>query len=447
MRITFLGAAREVTGSSILMEVANKKILLDCGFFQGYKLAEERNYAPFFFDSKSIDFVVICHAHLDHVGRLPKLVREGFSGRIFSTAPTKELTKLVLEDSAKLMMEEAKRENHQPLFKLEHIGQVMQLFETTPYGKELEIFDEIRLTLINAGHILGSAIAVLNVEGKRFVYTSDLGNSPSELLPPPDEVHNADFVIIETTYGGRIHEDMALRHTKLNQIINTTIAANGVLMIPTFAIERTQELLHDIEHFCEVGNCAIPTFFLDSPLAEKVTKVFEKYPEFLNKKVKTAHKGQSIFGLERVKMTQTVDESKAIDNAPNPKIIIAGSGMLNGGRILFHLQKYISDPKNSLLIVGYQAKGTLGRRLLEGEKEIKIFGKKYLVLANILAIGSYSAHADGPQLLGWLEGISEVKKVFLVHGEPDQSLAFGKKISEKMSVETFIPQRGESYVL
>lgn len=447
MRITFLGAAGEVTGSSILLEVKNKKILLDCGFFQGYKLAEERNYAPFLFDSKSIDFVVICHAHLDHVGRLPKLVREGFGGRIFSTAPTAELTKLVLEDSAKLMMEEAKRENHEPLFKLEHIEGVMQLFETTPYGKELEIFDEIRLTLVNAGHILGSAVAVLSVEGKRLVYTSDLGNSPSELLPGPDEVGNADFVIIETTYGGRIHEDMALRHTKLNQIINTTIARNGVLMIPTFAIERTQELLHDIEHFCAVGNCAIPTFFLDSPLAEKVTKVFEKYPEFLNKKVKTAHKGKSIFGLERVKMTQTVDESKAIDNAPNPKIIIAGSGMINGGRILFHLQKYISDPKNTLLIVGYQAKGTLGRRLLEGEKEIRIFGKKYAVLANILAIGSYSAHADGPGLLSWISKIKGARKLFLVHGETDQSLAFGKMAKEKLAVQSIIPVQGEEFEL
>lgn len=446
MRITFLGAAREVTGSSFLLETCWKKILLDCGFFQGYSLAEERNYAPFAFDPKSIDFLVVCHAHLDHVGRIPKLVREGFGGKIFSTAPTKEITKLVLEDSLKLMREEAKRENHPPLFNEDNIEASMSLFETIRYDEEIEIASGIKLLFKNAGHILGSAVAILACEGIRLVYTSDLGNSPSALLSPPEIIDTADFVICESTYGGRVHEDVAKRGEKLTEIINTTITSGGVLLIPTFAIERAQELLHDIEHFCTIGNCAIPTFYLDSPLAEKVTMVFEKYPEFLGGHITPSHV-KDLFGLSRVKITSSVEESKEIKAAENPKIIMAGSGMMNGGRILYHLQDYIEDIKNTILIVGYQAMGTLGRQLLDGENEVKIFGRKYRVGANIRAIGSYSAHADSHQLLAWLSSIAGVKKVFLVHGENSQSLTFAKLVRENLKIDCEIPQQGEEYEL
>ena len=447
MRISFYGACREVTGSNILVEAAGKKVLLDCGFFQGHKLAEERNYAPFAFDAKSIDFVVVCHAHLDHTGRLPKLVKDGFCGRIYATAPTCDLTELVLNDAEKLMGEESERDNHAPLYTQKEIDKTMELFCAIAYDEPLEITPGIKLTLKNAGHILGSAIATLAAEGKKLVYTSDLGNAPSELLSPPETVDEADIVIAESTYGGRVHEDIKKRHEKLNQIISSTIAESGVLMIPTFAIERTQELLHDIEHFCEIGNCAIPTFFLDSPLAQKVTQVFEKYPEFLNPGIIKGHDMKGIFGLNRIKMALTVDQSKEINEAPSPKIIIAGSGMMNGGRILYHLQRYIGNSNNTLLIVGYQAAGTLGRRLLDGEGKIKIFGKSYEVGARVTAIGSYSAHADGPQLISWLSNIHGTKKIFLVHGEGDQALSLTKAINEKMGIGAIMPQFGESYEL
>src|SRR3989344_4597678 len=445
MRVSFFGAAREVTGSNILVECGGERSLLDCGLFQGVKLAEERNFAAFAYDPKSVDFIVVGHAHLDHVGRLPKLLREGFQGRIYSTAPTLELTRLVLEDSEKLMSEESKRDNHPPLYLEEDVGGVIQLFETLPYSQSLEIAPGIRLTLMNAGHILGSAISILEAEGKKLAYTSDLGNNPSELLLPPDVVADADFIICESTYGGRVHEDVSRRGAKLNKIIELTISQNGVLMIPSFAIERTQELLHDIEHYCHVGNCAVPRFYLDSPLAEKVTKVFGKYPEFLNGKVGEEFKNGAIFALDRVQITSTVDESKEIDSSPTPKIIIAGSGMMNGGRILFHLQKYIEDSKNSILIVGFQARGTLGRRLVDGEREVRIFGKKYEVGAQIHKIGSYSAHADQPQLVLWLSKIAGLGKIFLVHGEGDESLALSKAIGDKMKADVAIPQQGESY--
>ncbi|MDP2632650.1 MAG: MBL fold metallo-hydrolase [Candidatus Curtissbacteria bacterium] len=447
MRVSFFGAAREVTGSNILVEVAGRRILFDCGIFQGVNLAEERNFAPFAYDVKSIDFIVVGHAHLDHVGRLPKIFRDGFRGRIFATAPTCELARLVLDDNQKLMSEEARREERPLLCQERDVDGVMGQFEAIPYGKTLEVFPGVKLTLKNAGHILGSALTILEGEDKKLVYTSDLGNSPCELLEPPDTIESADFVICESTYGGRVHEDISIRGETLNKIINSTISQNGVLMIPTFAIERTQELLHDIEHFCQVGKCEVPRFYLDSPLAEKVTKVFGRYPEFLNGKVKNEFKDGAIFALDHVQITSTVEESKSINNAPVPKIIIAGAGMMNGGRILFHLQKYIEDSKNSILIVGYQAVGTLGRRLVDGEHEIKIFGKKYDVGAQVHKIGSYSAHADQPQLVSWLSKIAGVKKVFLVHGESEESLALSLVIGDKMGVESIIPQQGEEYEL
>ena len=447
MRISFYGACREVTGSNFLLEVAGKKILLDCGIFQGSKFAEERNFELFAYNPREIDFVILGHAHLDHSGRLPKLVKDGFCGRIYATAPTKELTKLVLEDSEKLAQEEAKREHHKPFFSQEDIDRVIELFEAIPYDETIQISEQIKLTLKNAGHILGSALTLIESENKKIVYTSDLGNVPSELLDSPSLITDATYVICEATYGGRTHEDLLKREQKLAGIINETVAQNGVLMIPTFAIERTQELLHDIEHFCAVGQCEKPTFYLDSPLATKVTKVFEKYPEYLSKTLNQFHKNEDFFGLERLKITQTVEESEAIDEALNPKVIIAGSGMLNGGRIIFHAQKYLGDAKNTLLIVGYQPIGGLGRRLIEGAREVKILGKNISVKAKIESIRSYSAHADLPQLVSWLNNIKGCKNIFLVHGETDQMLTLSKAISNNLKIETVIPQYGESYEL
>lgn len=446
MVIKFYGAAREVTGSCILVETAGARILLDCGFFQGSKLAESRNFEKLPFDPRTINCLVICHAHLDHVGRIPVIYKQGFRGKIFSTAPTKELARLVCEDSYKLMSEEARRDKTPVYFSEEDIAGAFELFQTIDYEEKLEIHPGVNVTLKNAGHILGSAICLLESEGRKLAYTSDLGNTPSTLLIPPAFIKDADFVICESTYGSRVHEDISRRQAKLSEIIVETIAKSGVLMIPSFAIERTQELLHDIEHFCNNANCAIPTFYLDSPLAEKVTTVFEKYPEYLSPTLTLEH-DDDIFGLKRLKVTSSVSQSQKIDSEPNPKIIIAGSGMMNGGRILFHLQKYIENSNTALLIVGYQASGTLGRRLLDGDREVKIFGKKYSVNTRVMAIGSYSAHADGPQLLNWLSKIKGVSKIFLVHGEIMESEELARKVRETLHVETEIPQLAEEFQL
>lgn len=443
MKLSFLGGASEVTGSNTLVEAGGKKILLDCGLFQGFRFADEKNYEEFAYDPKSIDLVIVGHAHLDHTGRLPKLAKGGFSGRIILTAPTKEIAELVMHDNAKLMKEEAKRNKIAPLYASADIDRVMALMETVAYNQRLEVFPGIFVTLKNAGHILGSATTTLEVEGKTLVYTSDLGNRDCELLSDPEIIDHADYLICETTYGGRVHEDPTKREEKLNTIINNTISRGGVLMIPAFAIERTQELLHDIEQFCEKGNCLIPQFYLDSPLANKVTGVFEKYRDFLSPDLKEAN--LDIFALHRVKITASVDESKEINETNGPKIIIAGSGMMNGGRILHHVRQYIDDPKNAILFVGFQAEGTLGRRILEGEKEIKIFGEKHVVGAQVLAIGSYSAHADSQQLLDWISPIKGLKKVFLFHGERSQSEVFRGKLKDKLNIDAEIPNLGESY--
>ena len=447
MRLSFYGACREVTGSNILLETSGQKIIIECGFFQGGKNSEERNFSPFIFNPASCNAAIVGHAHLDHTGRLPKLVKDGFSGQIFTTAPTKDLAQLVLEDAQKLMEEEAERNGHNPLYLKADVAKTIEKFTTIAYGERVEIAKNVYLTFLNAGHILGSAISIIEAEGVKIAYTSDLGNKPSLLLNPPDYVSNADYVICESTYGGRIHEDIGKRQQALSEIINDTVSQNGILLIPSFAVERTQELLHDIDHFCTINNCQKPTFFLDSPLAEKVTAVFKKYPNFLSNTLRHEHADYDFFGLDRVKFTTTVEESKEIESAPNPKIIIAGSGMMNGGRILHHAKRYLSSSKNSLLIVGYQAKGTLGRRLLDKEGHVTIFGKKIPVNAKIRAIGSYSAHADSTQIIQWISKVSGVKKVFLVHGEGDQAIILSKLLREKLNLDTQIPQMGESFEL
>lgn len=445
MLIKFLGACREVTGSSILIEANGKKILLECGLFQGVSFAEERNYSNFEFNPGEIDAVILGHAHLDHVGRLPKLTREGFCGKIYSTAPTLDLTRLVLRDSEKLGREEAKRGNHLPLYDSGDIEATLNLFEMLEYDKPLEIFPKTCLTFKNAGHILGSAIISLLIDGQKLIYTSDLGNQNSLLLNAPEIIDQSEIIICEGTYGGRLHEDVQRRSQKLSEVITTTIAQNGVLLIPTFAIERTQELLHDIEHFCAINKCEKPMFFLDSPLATKVTAVFKKYPEFLSLKIREIHGDSDFFGTEHLTITNSREESQNIESYPNPKVIIAGSGMMNGGRILYHAQKYLLDAKNTILFVGYQPKGTIGRRLIEGERQIKIYGQKINVLSQVESIRSYSAHADQPQILEWLSNIKNVNKIFLVHGESDQLLSLASEIDRRFRIKAEIPQTNQIY--
>ncbi len=456
VKLTFYGGARSVTGANYLVETDQAKILVECGLMQGTRHAEKENYKPFPYDPSSLDAVLITHAHIDHTGRLPKLVKEGFRGKIFMTPPTKDFTEIMLEDSAGLMEEEAKREKREALYVREDIAKTLACVEVHEYGKTVQLGPDITFRFRDAGHILGSAIIELWVGGTKIVFSGDLGNPPVPLLRPTEYIEEADYVVIEATYGDRLHENAQERKNLLEDAIEDTVTSGGTLMIPSFALERTQELLYELNSLVEGHSVPEVPVFIDSPLAIKATAIYKKYPAYYSQGATNLMKsGDQIFQFPRLTFTQTVDESKAINDVPPPKIIIAGSGMSTGGRILHHEMRYLPDPKSMLLIIGYQVAGTLGRRLLDGAKEVEIFGEHVPVRCRVHAIGGYSAHADQEALYHWLEvikngspsagsGFHRLKKVFAVQAEEGPALAFVQLLRDHLGVEAEAPMAGDS---
>ena len=449
MRLTFHGAAGEVTGSNFLLESINTKALVDCGLHQGGIVCEEDNYDPFPYKPSEIDFVFATHAHIDHIGRIPKLYKDGFRGKVISTAPTKDFAKALLSDSQGILSKEARRCGKEIIYTQEDIDGVMKLWQAVGY-KETSQFKDFKATFYDAGHILGSASIVLESEGKKVLFSGDLGNSPAPLIKDIAKIEeHIDYAVMESTYGGRLHEDRKERKQILEDTIEETVNKGGVLMIPAFAMERTQELLYELNELVENGRIPQIPIFLDSPLAIRLTDVYEKYsndPEFFDKESLALIKmGDEIFNFPGLKRTLRTQESKDILKVPAPKIIIAGSGMSNGGRIVHHETAYLPDPKSTLLIIGYQARGTLGRRLLEKAKRVKIMGKHVDVRAQVKAIGGYSAHADQEALLKWLKPMRDsLKKVFLVHGEEDQAQLLESAIKDVLAINAHTPVIGES---
>ena len=443
MKISFHGGAREVTGACHLLETAGAKILVDCGMFQGCDECADLNFAPFRFVPSEITALVITHAHLDHVGRIPKLVREGFSGPIYSTAPTRDLARLILEDALGI----AERRN-EALYTTADIAAAFSRWRDLPYGKSADV-GNARLTLRDAGHILGSAMAEVEAEGKRLLFTGDLGNVPSVLLPPPDAPEGIEYLVIESTYGGRTHEDARERVLLLERAVEDTASRGGTLMIPAFATERTQDilyLLNEMVYFRRVPDMSV---FVDSPLAIRATEVFEKYPEYYRRDIRDLFsRHPHLFRFRRLRLTQTVEESKKINEVPPPKVIIAGSGMMAGGRILHHARRYLSDPKSILLIPGYQSGGSLGRRLVEGEKVVRIFGEETAVEAEIRLVQGFSAHADGPQLFAFAERMRDtLKRVFVVQGEEKQAMHLAQEIADRLGIPADAPMLHDSVEL
>ena len=441
VKISFHGGAREVTGSCYLLESLRAKILIDCGLFQGTQECSELNFKDFKFDPRKIDAVFITHAHLDHVGRLPKLVRDGFAGKIYSTAPTKDLARLILEDALTL----AKHEG-QELYGAEDFEKTFKIWEEAPYYKTFEIKDAI-FKLNNSGHILGSAFIEIWVEGRHFLFTGDLGNTPSALLPPHDTFKDIEYLVIEAAYGGRVHEKPEERVLRLERAMEDATARGGVLMIPAFATERTQDILfflNEMLHFKRIPEIPV---FVDAPLAIKITSVFEKHPEFYKEEIRELYKKHPhLFRFKKLRLTESTEESKRINDVPPPKAIIAGSGMMQGGRILHHLRRYLPDEKSILLIVGYQTAGSLGRRLIDGEKIIKLFGEEILVRAEIRKINGFSAHADDPQLFSFVEQNKDtLKHVFVVQGEEARALHFMQQIKDRLGVEADAPMLYEEF--
>ena len=451
MTITFYGGAKTVTGSNYLLDSGEIKILVDCGLNQGSKYSEDMNYEKFAYDPAEINFVFITHSHTDHVGRLPKLFKEGFRGRVIASRPTIDLASKALPDNLNIITEEAKREGREPIFELKDLEGVLELAEGFDYEVPIDLGGGVRAILHDAGHILGSTIVEIGFEGKKIYFTGDLGNPPTPLLQLPYFPKDADYAVVESAYGSRIHEDRAARKIMLENVIKETMSKGGTLMIPSFAMERTQELLYELNQLVNHNQIPRVPMFVDSPLATNLTEVYRKYPNYFNK---TAHhvieSGDDIFNFPGLTFTRTVDESKSINNVRGPKIIIAGSGMSMGGRILHHEMRYLPDPNSAILFIGYQVMGSLGRKILDGEKEVRIFGEKIAVNCQIRAIGGYSAHADQAMLLKWIASAGSggnLKKVFVVQGEEDSSTILAEKAKTDLKIDAVVPSQGEIFEL
>ncbi len=451
MKITFYGGAKTVTGANYLLDHGDIKIIIDCGLNQGSKYAEDMNYEKFTYDPTQINFVFITHSHMDHIGRLPQLYKEGFRGTVYATEPTKEIMAVAYPDALEKMTSEANDRGQEPLYGEKETLGVLALTKGIKYKEKINLGSGLGAMLHDAGHILGSSMVEINDGNSRTIFSGDLGNPPMPLLNPPDYVEGVDYAIIESTYGSRIHEDKPQRRILLQEIIRDTISRSGVLMTPSFAIERTQEILFEIDGLIDSGKIPRVPVFLDSPLAINITHIYQKFPEYLNKNAMEIIRNEGgLYSFPWLKFTSTVQESKSINNISGPKIIIAGSGMSNGGRILHHEQRYLSDPKSTLLIVGYQAEGTLGRRILDGAKEVKIFGETVPVKCLVRAIGGYSAHADQPGLLKFLTLANKgrtLKKAFCVQGEEDSATVLAEKAKTDLKIDAVVPSQGESFEL
>jgi metallo-beta-lactamase family protein len=446
MQVTFFGATEQVTGSQYVLQTnSGTKLLIDSGLFQGGDDNWKANFEDFDFTPSEIDALVLTHAHLDHCGRIPKLVREGFNGKIIATKPTLELARLLLEDSVRIIEEHAREQGLPTLYDAQDVMDAVQLFSPTGYHQPMQIKD-VTIELIDAGHILGSAIALIDADNKRVVFSGDLGNAPVPLLFPTEYVDAADMVIMESTYGARVHEDKQTRTTLLKNTIHEVVEQGGVLMIPAFALERTQELLYEMNQM--VADKEIPhvPMYLDSPLAIKATAVFQQNKEYLNQETRQEMASDNIFQFPGLTLTEAAAESKSINNVKAPKIIIAGSGMAEGGRIVHHIERYIEGPQNHYLIIGYQVEGTLGRQLLDGAKTVKVNGKELQVRAKVSAIGGYSAHADRDKLTDWILHVDQqrLKKVCITHGELSQAQELQAHLRKAMSAEVIVPQAGQT---
>ena len=452
LKITFCGAAGEVTGSNHLIETLEggvTKILIDCGLHQGSKVAEDQNKAPFSYDPKQIDLLVVTHAHLDHIGRIPKLVRDGFRGKILSTTPTKEIALLSLMDSLGVMSKEAHLAGDEPLYSIEDVKDAESLWQTVDYHQPVTEGD-LQIVLRDAGHILGSAMAEITYNGKKIVFSGDLGNSPNPLLKDSEAVTDATYLVMESTYGDRLHGAVEERQKILKEtIIDTIKVKRGTLMIPAFSIERTQEILYAIEEMMENSEIPLVPVFLDSPLAIEVTEIYRRYPNYLNSEAAAFMKdGDGMFRFAQLQYTKSTDQSKAIRYAPAAKIIIAGSGMSNGGRILHHEKLYLPDTKSTLIICGYQATGSLGRVLEEGGRMIKIMGEEIPVNAKVILITGYSAHKDADDLAAFAANSKEsLQHVFLVHGEDQAANHLAGDLKTQYNLNVTVPTVGDSAIL
>lgn len=463
MKIQFVGADRTVTGSLHYFEVNGSKFILDCGLIQGKrKEAFELNRTFEFFDPKDLDFVILSHAHIDHAGNLPNLVKKGFKGKIYCTHATKSLSEVMLLDSAYIQEKDVefvnKRRRKQgknlfePLYTVDDAKQTLALLFGLNYHHEYEITPEITLNFFDAGHILGSAIVYLNTkeEGKitNLAFTGDLGRKNLPILQDPDKIPDVDFLICESTYGGRFHDNFTVSQQKLADVIIKAVSRNAKIIIPSFSVGRTQELvylLHKI--FSEKQAPEIPVY-VDSPLSVNATEVFRKHTEcFDDETAEFLLNHEDPFGFDKLRYITDVEDSKELNSLPGPLMIISASGMAEAGRILHHLANNIEDPNNIILIVGYNAEHTLGRKIVERMPVVKIFGDEYDLKAEVIVFNSLSAHADSNELIDYVKQLdkSRMQRIFLVHGDYDQQQKFAERLKTEGFKDVVIPERGDVF--
>ncbi len=441
----FYGGTGSVTGANFLLETETQKVLVDCGLVQGSHFAQNENSADFLYDPKDVNILFITHAHADHIGRIPKLVKDGFGGVIYSTPPTRDLAEVMLRDAYNVMSYEARTYGTPVLYEPAHIDAALRLWKVMTYGETMAIKDDMSVSFSNAGHILGSAFVTFIRDGKKLFFSGDIGNVPQPLLDEPEYPTDATFMVMESVYGDRLHEDVAERSSLLLQYIQDTIRKKGTLIIPAFSLERTQAMLFEINNFVESKKIAPVPTFLDSPLAIEVTELYRKHSTYLKREIQTQiSNGDDIFDFPKLSFTESVKESEAIESVPGPKIIIAGSGMSHGGRIRKHEEMYLDDPKNTVLLVGYQTVGSIGRLLQDGARKVTIDGHVVAVRAKIETIQGYSGHADREALVDFVAGTAKsLKKVFVTMGEEKASLFLVQRLRDYLDALAEAPSLGD----
>lgn len=461
MKILFGGAAGEVTGSKHLITFNGKKILLDCGLFQGHRKESDEKNRHFFFDPKELDVVILSHAHMDHSGILPYLVKGGYKGPIYCTHATRDLCNYMLADSAYIQqrevewLEKKKKKKPEdvvePLYGIEEVEKTLQSFVAVGYEQSFVVTNGVVASFYDAGHILGSALVHMifydNKKKKhlRFCFTGDLGRRGLPILRDPQPIPETDVLVSETTYGNRLHAALQTIEDDLAAIVNQVCKNGGKLIIPAFALERTQEIVYHLNILHKKKKIPSIPVYVDSPLAGNVTEVFRSHIECFDKKVaeEFIEHGDNPFGFGELKYTRSVEDSKALNTKSGSMIIISASGMCEFGRILHHLKNNIEDPKNVILIAGYQAENTLGRKLVDGNKSVNIFGDSYQVKASVYVMDAFSGHADRSDLLDYITHVDGLKKIFLVHGEQTQLEAFSHALDENGYKDVYIPKYGE----
>jgi metallo-beta-lactamase family protein len=467
MELEFWGAAQTVTGSMHLLKVNGHNILLDCGLYHGpRKEAFERN-RNFPFDITEIDVLIVSHAHIDHTGNIPTLVKQGYQGPIWATAATRDLCAIMLRDSAYIQESDVKYVNKrrarqgktlfEPLYTQEDALEALTLFQSVGYNRLFEPVPAVQVHYRDAGHVLGSASVTLDIDDngkhKRLVFSGDIGRKNLPILRDPQPVDKADFIIMESTYGQRFHESPGKARSDLKEAVLEAVDKNGKVIIPSFAVGRTQEIVYALHQLLEEDEIPSIDVFVDSPLAVNATEIFRLHPEVYDRETidfLAETNSHDPFGFEGVKYIRSVEESKALNDYQQPAVIISASGMCESGRILHHLKNNITDKRNTVLFVGYQAENTLGRKILEGQPVVPIFGEEYEVKAKVLKIEGYSAHADHNGLLAWLRAAQErgnPQQLFLVHGEVESANALAEAAREQGIPKVYVPERGQGFEL